>query len=78
MVPVRYRSPNSPGSGDYEPVDTFAKEMGLAEDGYQAVPKLNLNGAMTGSDDSRVVVLEPRTLGLRQRRRLHVAGAETA
>ena len=34
VVPVRYRSPNSAGSGDYEPVDTFAKEMGLAEDGY--------------------------------------------
>jgi L-ascorbate metabolism protein UlaG (beta-lactamase superfamily) len=62
VVPVRYRSPNSPGSGDYEPVDTFAREMGLAEDGYQSVPKLNLNGAMTGSDDSRVVVLEPKGL----------------
>jgi L-ascorbate metabolism protein UlaG (beta-lactamase superfamily) len=62
VVPVRYRSPNSPGSGDYDPVDTFAREMGLAEDGYQSVPKLNLNGAMTGSDDSRVVVLEPRGL----------------
>jgi L-ascorbate metabolism protein UlaG (beta-lactamase superfamily) len=61
VVPVRYRSPNSPGSGDYEPVDTFAKEMGLADDGYAALPKLNLNGAMTGSDDSRVVVLESRT-----------------
>jgi L-ascorbate metabolism protein UlaG (beta-lactamase superfamily) len=60
VVPVRYRSPNSPGSGDYEPVDTFAKEMGLADDGYEALPKLNLNGAMTGSDDSRVVILEPR------------------
>ena len=61
VVPVRYRSAASPGSGDYEPVDTFAKEMGLADDAYQAQPKLNLNGAMTGSDDSRVVVLEPRT-----------------
>ena len=60
VVPVRYRSPNSPGSGDYEPVETFAKEMGLAEDAIQALPKLNLNGAMTGSDDSRVVILEPR------------------
>jgi L-ascorbate metabolism protein UlaG (beta-lactamase superfamily) len=60
VVPVRYRSPNSPGSGGYEPVDVFAREMGLAEDGYQAVPKLNLNGSMSGSDDSRVVVLEPR------------------
>ncbi|MBJ7596093.1 MAG: MBL fold metallo-hydrolase [Candidatus Dormibacteraeota bacterium] len=60
VVPVRYRSPSSAGSGDYEPVETFAKEMGLAEDSYQAQPKLNLNGAMTGSDDSRVVILEPR------------------
>ncbi len=60
VVPVRYRSATSPGSGDFDAIDTFAKEMGLAEDGYQSVPKLNLNGAMTGSDDSRVVVLEPR------------------
>jgi len=60
VIPVRYRSPESPGSGGYEPVDIFAKEMGLADDAYQALPKLNLNGAMTGSDDSRVVVLEPR------------------
>jgi hypothetical protein len=34
--------------------------MGLAEDGYPALAKLNLNGALSGSDDSRVVVLEPR------------------
>ncbi|MDQ6847959.1 MAG: MBL fold metallo-hydrolase [Candidatus Dormibacteraeota bacterium] len=60
VVPVRYRSQSSAGSGDYEPVETFAKEMGLAEDSYQAQPKLNLNGAMSGSDDSRVVILEPR------------------
>ncbi|HWF57228.1 MAG TPA: MBL fold metallo-hydrolase [Candidatus Dormibacteraeota bacterium] len=63
VIPVRYRSPASPGSGEYEPVDTFAKEMGLADDAYQALPKLSLNGAMTGSDDSRVVVLEPRGVG---------------
>lgn len=60
VVPVRYRSATSPGSGDYEPVEMFAKEMGLAEDAWQAVPKLNLNGAISGSDDSRVVILEPR------------------
>jgi L-ascorbate metabolism protein UlaG (beta-lactamase superfamily) len=60
VVPVRYRSPASPGSGGYEPVDTFAKEMGIAEEAFQALPKLNLNGAMSGSDDSRVVILEPR------------------
>ena len=57
---MRYRSPASPGSGDYEPVEIFAKEMGLADDAVQPLPKLNLNGAMTGSDDSRVVILEPR------------------
>jgi L-ascorbate metabolism protein UlaG (beta-lactamase superfamily) len=62
VVPVRYRSPASPGSGEYEPVETFAKEMGIADDAWQAQPKLNLNGAMTGSDDSRVVILEPRGL----------------
>ncbi|MBA3906934.1 MAG: MBL fold metallo-hydrolase [Pseudonocardiales bacterium] len=60
VVPVRYRSAASPGSGAYEPVETFAKEMGLAEDAWQAQAKLSLNGALTGSDDSRVVILEPR------------------
>lgn len=60
VVPVRYRSPASAGSGEYEPVETFTKEMGLADDAWQAQPKLNLNGAMPGSDDSRVVILEPR------------------
>jgi L-ascorbate metabolism protein UlaG (beta-lactamase superfamily) len=60
VIPVRYRSPSSPGSGEFEPVDSFAREMGLAEDGYPSLPKLNLNGALSGSDDSRVVVLEPR------------------
>jgi L-ascorbate metabolism protein UlaG (beta-lactamase superfamily) len=63
VVPVRYRSPASPGSGEYEPVETFAKEMGIAEDAWQAQPKLNLNGAIAGSDDSRVVILEPRGSG---------------
>lgn len=60
VVPVRYRSAGSPGSGDYEPVDTFAKEMGLSEGTYEAVAKLNLNGAISGGDESRVVILEPR------------------
>jgi L-ascorbate metabolism protein UlaG (beta-lactamase superfamily) len=63
VVPVRYRSAASPGSGGYEPVETFAKEMGIADGAWQAQPKLNLNGAMTGSDDSRVVILEPRGVG---------------
>ncbi len=61
VVPVRYRSATSPGSGAYEPVETFAKEMGLADDAWQAQAKLSLNGAMAGSDGSRVVILEART-----------------
>lgn len=60
VVPVRYRSPASPGSGELEPVDTFAREMGLAEGSFQSQPKLSLNGAMSGPVDSRVVILEPR------------------
>ena len=63
VVPVRYRSAASPGSGEYEPVDHFAKEMGLAEGTYQVLPKLNLNGAISGSDESRVVILDPRGTG---------------
>jgi L-ascorbate metabolism protein UlaG (beta-lactamase superfamily) len=63
VVPVRYRSPASPGSGELEPVETFTKEMGIADDAWEAQPKLNLNGTMTGADDSRVVILEPRGLG---------------
>lgn len=60
VVPVHYRHPSSPGSGDLEPVDTFAKEMGLAEGSYAAQAKLTLSGGSSTSDDSRVVILEPR------------------
>ena len=60
VVPVRYRHSASPGSGELEPVDTFAREMGLAEGTWQSQPKLQLNGSMTGVDDSRVVILEPK------------------
>ena len=60
VVPVRYRNPASPGSGELEPVDTFAREMGLAEGTWQSQPKLQLNGSMTGVDDARVVILEAR------------------
>ncbi|MDQ2959976.1 MAG: MBL fold metallo-hydrolase [Candidatus Dormibacteraeota bacterium] len=63
VVPVRYRNAASPGSGELEPVDAFAKEMGLAEGTFQSQPKLNLNGAMSSADDSRVVILEPRGIG---------------
>ena len=60
VVPVRYRNPASPGSGELEPVDTFAREMGLAEGTWQSQPKLQLNGSMTGVDDARVVILEAK------------------
>lgn len=58
VVPVRYQVPGLPG--DYEPVDRFAKEMGLAEDSWAAQPKLNLTGSSGTVDETRVVVLEPR------------------
>lgn len=61
VVPVRYRSA-APGSGDYEPVEMFAKEMGLVEGSWQSQPKLTLSGGSGGSEDSRVVILEARGL----------------
>jgi L-ascorbate metabolism protein UlaG (beta-lactamase superfamily) len=60
VVPVRYRSPGVPGSGEYEPVDKFAKEMGLSEGSLAIQPKLNLTGSMAASEETRVVILEPR------------------
>ena len=60
VVPVRYRAAGIAGSGEYEPVDKFAKEMGLVEGAWQPQPKLNLTGAMGASEETRVVVLEPR------------------
>ncbi len=58
VVPVRYAVPGLPG--DYEPVDRFAKEMGLAEDAWAPQPKLNLTGSSGSVEETRVVVLEPR------------------
>jgi L-ascorbate metabolism protein UlaG (beta-lactamase superfamily) len=57
VVPVRYAVNGV--DGDYGPVDTFAKEMGLAE-GWTAQPKLNLTGSLPTAEETRVVVLEPR------------------
>lgn len=57
VVPVRYRVDGL--AGDFDPVDRFAKEMGLPE-GWAAVPKLNLTGTSGPTDETRVVVLEVR------------------
>jgi L-ascorbate metabolism protein UlaG (beta-lactamase superfamily) len=59
VVPVRYAIPGL--AGEYDPVDRFAKEMGLAE-GWTAQPKLNLTGSLPTTEETRVVVLEPRVL----------------
>jgi L-ascorbate metabolism protein UlaG (beta-lactamase superfamily) len=59
VVPVRYAVAGI--AGDYEPVDRFAKEMGLAE-GWAPQPKLNLTGSLPTTEDTRVVILEPRVL----------------
>lgn len=57
VVPVRYAVAGV--DGEYEPVDRFAREMGLAE-GWAAQPKLNLTGSLPTNEETRVVVLEPR------------------
>ena len=60
VVPARYRATG--GTADYEPVDKFAREMGLAEGSWQALPRLNLSGASSDSDnDTKVVILEARS-----------------
>jgi hypothetical protein len=51
------------GSGDYDPVDRFAKEMGLTEEALPTQPKLSLTGAMGTAEETRVVILEPRGAG---------------
>lgn len=60
VVPVRFRSAAVAGSGDYEPLDKFTKEMGLSEGSLSAQPKLTLTGSMGAVDETRVVILEPR------------------
>ena len=59
VVPVRYAVAGL--AGDYDPVDRFAKEMGLAE-GWAPQPKLNLTGSLPTTEETRVIVLEPRAL----------------
>jgi hypothetical protein len=61
VVPVRYAVPGLPGQ--YEPVDKFAREMGLVEGSWAPQPKLNLTGSSGSVDETRVVVLEPRAAG---------------
>lgn len=58
VVPARYRATG--GATEYEPVDKFAKEMGLAEGSWQAQPRLSLSGASSDADETRVVILEAR------------------
>jgi L-ascorbate metabolism protein UlaG (beta-lactamase superfamily) len=58
VVPVRYAVPGLPG--DHEPVDKFAKEMGLAEGSWTPQAKLNLTGSSGTVDETRVVVLDAR------------------
>jgi L-ascorbate metabolism protein UlaG (beta-lactamase superfamily) len=57
VVPARFRSS---AGGEFEAVDKFAKEMGLAEGAWTMQPRLNLNGPPTQSDQVSVVILEPR------------------
>jgi|ERR1035441_652300 L-ascorbate metabolism protein UlaG (beta-lactamase superfamily) len=61
VVPVRYRCPGVEGTGEYDPLDKFAKEMGLVDGSWPVQPKLTLTGAMGTVEETRVVILEPRT-----------------
>jgi len=58
VIPARYRATG--GGTEYEPVDKFAKEMGLAEGTWQPQPRLVLSGPSGENDETRVVILEPR------------------
>ena len=58
VVPARFRSG---GAAEYDPVDKFAKEMGLAEGTWQMQPRLNLSGPPAQGDTVAVVILEPRS-----------------
>ena len=61
VVPARYRATG--GTAEYEPVEKFAKEMGLAEGSWQALPRLSLSGASSDADETKVVILEARSSG---------------
>lgn len=58
VVPSRYRATG--GTAEYEPVEKFAREMGLTEGSWQPQPRLSLSGAGADSDETRVVILEAR------------------
>jgi len=60
VVPSRF---NTGSAGELEPVDKFAKEMGLAEGAWQMQPKLNLTTAPAHGEAVAVVILEPRGAG---------------
>jgi L-ascorbate metabolism protein UlaG (beta-lactamase superfamily) len=59
VVPSRYRVAGGAGA-EYEPVDKFAKEMGLAEGAWQSQPRLSLSGPTGETDETKLVILEPR------------------
>lgn len=59
VVPCRFRLPDS-SEDRYEPVDKFAKEMGLAEGTWAPSARLTLNGPSAESEETKVVVLEAR------------------
>lgn len=58
VIPARY---GAGGSGEYDPVGKFAKEMGLAEGTWEPQARLVLTGPTGEADDTRVVFLETRT-----------------
>lgn len=59
VVPALFRATG--GGTEYEPVDKFAKEMGLAEGTWQMLPRLNLSASPGEGDDTKVVILEARS-----------------
>ena len=61
VVPVQYRAENVANGKELDPVDKFAKEMGLADGAWAAQPKLSLSGSLGETEDTRVVIVEPRT-----------------
>ena len=50
------------GNGDYDPLDKFAKEMGLVDGSWPVQPKLTLTGSMGAVEETRVVIVEPRAV----------------
>ena len=59
VVPVRYREGEG-GDEQYDPIDKFTKEMGLAEGSWEPQAKLSLNGPPGDAEETRVVILEAR------------------